>query len=422
MKKLFKKFLSNFLVVTFAMSIIPLSACSNKSNNQSKTETVKVTENSNQTENKTGKVDSEKDILVVSDIPICEEPKFNGVYIEKTIDEFNSLGFAYGDSVDILFSNGYELKDLPYYSGYYCKAGELLLVAYPGYDFIDACINNGDSLWAVGKFKDSDTATITLKEKGKYKNNQEFLNIKYIDNREDYSSDEVFVNFRNVKTGNLKDMVLYRGASPINNQHKRAKYANDLIEKSGVKYDIDLSDNENDIENHINADDFSSNYFKTLYDSGKVSVTPMSMNYKSKTFAEKVVKALTDMSKNEGPYYIHCVEGKDRTGFVLAVIEGLTGATYEEIIDDYMKTYDNYFAVTENSNKEKYDTLKSNNIDDMLQFIADSDSSGGTNGVDLKDLDWVNVMGRYLTDNGMTFENLDNLYKNLTNEFPADPG
>ena len=64
------------------------------------------------------------------------------------------------------------------------------------------------------------------------------------------------------------------------------------------------------------------------------------------------------MSKNEGPYYIHCVEGKDRTGFVCAVIEGLANATYEEIVDDYMKTYDNYYGVNESSNREKKIIIK----------------------------------------------------------------
>ena len=415
MNKLLKYKISKFFVITLIVSSIILNACSVKVDNQSKTE---ISDNVGAT-----KVENEKngDILIVSNIPICEELKFNGVYIEKTIDEFNALGFEYGDSVDISFSNGYELKDIPYYNGYYCKTGEALLVAYPGYDYIDACLKNSDSLWELGNFKEGDTANIVLNKRGKYKDTQDLLNIKYTDNREDYSSDEVFANFRNVKTGNLKENILYRGASPIDNHHNRAKYANDLIESVGIKYDVDLSDDEKDFEKHFSSSDFASNYFKSLYDAGKVSVSTMTMNYKSKEFSKKVVKALTDMSKNEGPYYIHCVEGKDRTGFVLAVVEGLTGASYEEIVNDYMKTYDNYYGVNESVSKEKYDALKLSLIDDMLQYIADSDSTGGTKGVALKDLDWVNVMGRYLTDNGMSFEDMDNFYNKLTTDNYSDP-
>jgi protein tyrosine/serine phosphatase len=31
-------------------------------------------------------------------------------------------------------------------------------------------------------------------------------------------------------------------------------------------------------------------------------------------------------------YVVHCIEGKDRTGYVCALLEGLCGATYEEIV------------------------------------------------------------------------------------------
>ena len=148
----------------------------------------------------------------------------------------------------------------------------------------------------------------------------------------------------------------------------------------------------------------------------------MSVNYKSKEYAKTVVKALTDMSKNEGPYYIHCIEGKDRTGFVLAVIEGFAGASYEDIVKDYMITFDNYYGVNESKDKAKYDAYIEYKIDDILKYIADSDTSGGTVGIALKDLDWVNVMGRFLLDNGMTMEDMDNLYKNLMNENLSDPG
>ena len=67
----------------------------------------------------------------VSDLGIIHEEEFGGVYIDITIDEFNALGFEYGDSVTVSFSNGYKLKDIPYYNGYYTQTGEPLLIAYP---------------------------------------------------------------------------------------------------------------------------------------------------------------------------------------------------------------------------------------------------------------------------------------------------
>ena len=73
---------------------------------------------------------------------VMHEEKFGGIYFDSTIDAFNALGFSYGDSVDIEFSNGTSMKDLPYYNGYYVDIGDPLLVAYPGYPrlvFGDRC-------------------------------------------------------------------------------------------------------------------------------------------------------------------------------------------------------------------------------------------------------------------------------------------
>ena len=47
-----------------------------------------------------------------ADAAILHELEFGGVYVDITIDDFNALGFAYGDSVTVSFSNGYELQDV----------------------------------------------------------------------------------------------------------------------------------------------------------------------------------------------------------------------------------------------------------------------------------------------------------------------
>ena len=74
------------------------------------------------------------------------EQKFGGVYITITIDDFNDKGFAFGDSVDITYSNGFSLTDIPYFSGFYVDMGEPLLVGYPGYPYVRAGYNNGENM------------------------------------------------------------------------------------------------------------------------------------------------------------------------------------------------------------------------------------------------------------------------------------
>lgn len=242
------------------------------------------------------------------------------------------------------------------------------------------------------------------------------LKLKYSKNREDYPSDEVFANFRNVKVGNIKEGILYRGASSIDNSMGRAKYVDKLISEVGVNFDVDLTDNDDKIKRHFSKKDFASNYFKSLYESGKTVLLHMDTNYHEQKYHDRVVKALTAMSKNEGPYYVHCIEGKNRTGFVLAVIEGLAGASYEEIVKDHMITFANYYGITEETDKEKYDILKARYIDSMLRYIADNDPWTGNGTIELSDLDWVNIMGRYLIRNGMSEEDIHNWYKNVTEQ------
>lgn len=247
------------------------------------------------------------------------------------------------------------------------------------------------------------------------------LNLKYSKNRDDYSSDIVFANFRNVKVGNIKEGILYRGASSVDNSFGRAKYVDKLIEEVGVKFDVDLTDNDDKIKRHFSKKDFASNYFKSLYESGKTVLLHMDTNYRDKKYRDRVVKALTAMSKNDGPYYVHCVEGKNRTGFVMAVIEGLAGASYDEIVKDHMITFANYYGITEETDKEKYDILKACHIDSMLRFIADSDPWTGNGTIELRDLDWVNIMGRFLINNGMSEEDLHNWYDKVIDENYGDP-
>lgn len=114
------------------------------------------------------------DVPSLSNCSIEHEEEFGGIYITATIEYFNSLGFEYGDSVDIFFSNGYAMEDLPYYNGYYVDPGEALLVAYPGYDYIKAAVNFGEDLWLIADnasedgLKEDSYATVVLREKAKY--------------------------------------------------------------------------------------------------------------------------------------------------------------------------------------------------------------------------------------------------------------
>ncbi|MBR4727925.1 MAG: tyrosine-protein phosphatase [Clostridia bacterium] len=131
------------------------------------------------------------------------------------------------------------------------------------------------------------------------------------------------------------------------------------------------------------------------------------MNYGSAEFREKVAAGLIEMTQHEGPYLVHCTEGKDRTGFVCVLLEALCGASYQEIVDDYMITYDNYYKITPTDDAERYDVIVENVLDPMLRSFVGEDAT------DLSSADLALAAQRLLLDAGMTAAQIDALKANL---------
>ena len=346
--------------------------------------------------------------LVLKDCGILHETEFGGVYITKTIEEFNALGFVYGDSIDIHFSNGHSLEDIPYYNGFYTKNGEPLLVAYPGYPYVRAGFNNGGDLYDVAGLTENATATVVLREKGKYREIQEARDISYPDEWSAFGDDVVFANFRNVTVGNIAPGVLYRSASPSDNQHMRAPYADKLAKEAGVRYIINLAETEGKLRDDIEKEDFNSPHFLSLYEDGKVDPIAMNTNFSSEENHMKLMRALLDIADNEGPYLVHCTEGKDRTGFVILVLEALCGATYQEIVDDYMITYANYYGITLTADPEKYNVIVSEVLDPMIYLLAEDED------IDLESADLSAYAVSFLRTHGMKIDEIERVRAHLT--------
>ncbi len=345
--------------------------------------------------------------LSAENIGIVHEEEFGGIYIKMTIEDFMALGFEYGDSVDISFTNGFTLEGVPYYNGYYTQIGEPLLVGYAGYPYIEVSASSGYDLYVTSGVGENDLATITLAEKGRYLKTQEARSISYTDERSQYESDVVFANFREVTAGYISEGRLYRSASPCCNMHLRAPYVDALMGEAGVKTVIDLADTEELIEGYIEGSDFDSPAFLALYEQGSVVPVALNMMYKSDGFRKKIVGAFSAMSEMPGPYLVHCTEGKDRTGYVCMLIEALCGASYGEIADDYMVTYRNYYGITKESDPERYDIIVSQVLEPMIYSIAGDDA-------DLSSADLAAAAEKLLTDAGMTAKQIRTLRDNLS--------
>ena len=86
-------------------------------------------------------------------------------------------------------------------------------------------------------------------------------------------------------------------------------------------------------------------YYERLVKNGQVITLNMGIDFSDPAFIAKLKDGLIFMGQHKGPFYVHCNEGKDRAGMVAAVLEALMGATVQQVADDYMLSYMNYFNV-----------------------------------------------------------------------------
>lgn len=346
--------------------------------------------------------------VILSKASIFEDSKFKSAVVDISIDDFNALGFSFGDSCTVSFSNGQTLEDVPYYNGYYVKNGDPVIVGYPSSTNISITFNN-IGIWDDLSLKNTDTVDIKLVEKKKYISTQEALSQSYSLDRNQYASDVEFVNFRSLTGGALKENYIFRGASPVDNSRNRAKYTDTLLKENNVKTIIDLADSDDDMNNYLAEDDFSSDYTKGLFEDKSIILLAMGSGYTRDDYKKSVVDGFKFMSKNSSPYYIHCMEGKDRTGFVCTLIEALAGATYDEMCADYMMTYKNYYKISKEETKDKYDAIVSLYFDSFIDCIVGSEDSGNKNLSSYEE-----GAKNYLRSGGMTDNEIDEFITLIT--------
>ncbi|MBQ6381182.1 MAG: tyrosine-protein phosphatase [Clostridia bacterium] len=302
--------------------------------------------------------------VTTGEVGVIQERKSQNIYIGGwSVEQFNALGFAYGDSLNICFDNGKTIEDIPYYSGYYTPVGGLLACGNEGSPHVVIVRNCGASTWEEFGLTNASKVTVTLAEKGKYQHRQALFAAGYSDKREDYDSDSAFANFRAVKGGKLQENAFYRSASPCDNTRCRAAYADKFVGQAGIRFVLNFSDNAQKYQAHTARADFQSPHYDALYREGNVLLLAADVNYREDVFAKKLSKGFLAMTEREKPVLIHCVEGKDRTGFACALLLALAGASAQEIADDYMLTFKNYYGITQQKNPEQYEAVLENVYD-----------------------------------------------------------
>ena len=333
------------------------------------------------------------------------------IYLNYPADSFLTQ-FEIGDIVTVAF-DGYDTLEMPV-----AESSSDVPIA----GFLVAAIKGSDQLVLTAHYAQmSDVLGITaenaplqvsisMKEKGGYLLGLDIMrNTQYMDTYLEAYPDlsiEEFANFRDVHTTGMGKNKLYRSSSPIYLYLGRNYYADSLAQVAGIATFVNLADSENEAYSN-------KGYETTYYSTQNVIFLGIPPEFFSTSFKEGLVKGFRYMIEHEGPYLLHCTYGMDRTGFTIAVLEALMGATTEEIQDDYAKTFSNYFTVIDSKqvtlNDQQVDFFKSV----VLRNLRAVYHAEGIEVPETDDADWVTATENYLEKLGMTPQEISELKDRL---------
>lgn len=357
---------------------------------------------------------------------VSEIQKYGNLVLDIDPADLTKGGYAYGDILNVTINGtSYSIPLCTNYSD--VDTGSLvardsegvLIVAINMGDFATTngiatkvTAEDGSYTWTFpeGKSLADVSVSIAMGEKEGYRDAYLIHQLERTNNRADYASDQIFANFRNIAAGNLGENALFRSSNPANNELGRAAYADDFAEANGIQAVMNLADSNELIEGYFAADDFNSPYYKSLYEANKVKALNLGVDFTAADFQAGLADGLRFFAANEGPYLVHCTEGKDRAGFVSALLACFMGASYDEVVNDYMQTYLNYYHLEVGG--EQYEAVKSSNIVSILETIT-----GSAKGTDLTKVDLAAAAEAYVKGIGLTDAECAALKANLSKDY-----
>ena len=361
------------------------------------------------------KSSSSADELVAITTTVMEDTleifAFGGVKLDVVADSFLTK-FDYGDIVTVMIA-GYDTVDVPVVAGYgYVFPGEFFLYVSEGLNYIKLEARYGQMAEVVGLERGLTfpiDVVVQMKEKGGYVDHLENLKSLTLAYSPESYPDlliEEFANFRMVRTTGMGEGVLYRSSSPIDPSIYRNAIADSLAALAGVKTFLNLADDKRYAEEY---NGFAESYYATQ----NVVYLTVDPTFANTLFKEGLVKGLRYMIEHDGPYLVHCTYGMDRTGFTIAVLEALMGATAGEIKADYATTHKNFYNVVDG----KHVDLTTKQVE-LLQAIIVRlmQNAYKTEGVDISDFEHADLSAateKYLLALGMEKSEIEALKSRL---------
>ncbi|MCQ2071071.1 MAG: tyrosine-protein phosphatase [archaeon] len=314
---------------------------------------------------------------------------FANPIFDLTLEDLKNAGYAEGDTFDI------EIKGTIVHDA-------TLTHGFLGLFMFDTYLNTEkDGHLAAGTYWDNllpndigNTVTITHVGHNNDYDKLDRLLVDYSHDIADYGGDEaVFANFYEVTGGDIKDGRLYRSYNPYTAGNARLPYVNKLAEEAGIEYMATLSMSSEDILAQIAKG--AEGYCIDLFEKGQSSAT--NIGYKYFINKNEVKLILMGMADNDGPYQVHCNVGRDRTGFMVTLLQALCGASEDDMMASAANAYVNLYRVDPNS--EEYKVIVNSTYCRNIYYICNHDRIDGdlvkgtlpvdwtgkdVNGIDLK--------------------------------------
>ena len=162
------------------------------------------------------------------------------------------------------------------------------------------------------------------------------------------SSDAQAVNFREISMGIIAPNTLYRSSHPVKD-NKQDPVISTLASNARIAAVLNLCDTDSGITGKA----LCAPWYNRLLKNHRVIALGMDFDITGVNFREKLKNGLQFIIATKGPWLIHCYAGIDRTGFVCMVLESFMGAALDDVINDYLKSFNSMF---ESSIYETYKT------------------------------------------------------------------
>lgn len=293
------------------------------------------------------------------------------VQLEASVADLKAKNIEVGDSLLFKFSTAYVAEDVAFLNGAFMNSGMHIAIAQSQDSPVVFQYQNLGGLWDKASLNENSTVKINVSTKSKYLKLNEALTKPIT---------QSYTNVRSLRGGNLKLLNLFRGSSPNTNAD---------VNGTLYYYYKNLS-----INNKINLDE--NKYGITTIDIKNIDCNKM------------IIDTLFQLVNNQNRTYIYS-SNNDTTAYFCAIIEAIAGASYEEILNDYMETYKNLYGITKEEKPEEYNAIKTYHIDWFLHKFTKT-----LNDYDLSKCDFAYDAEMYLRSNGVSGKDIDLIKNRLT--------